>query len=225
LIPPSLENFFKNIHAILFDAEGVVIDTEPLWDKSQELLMKELGLVYDRSRLKPAMAGKTILEGVMVMKRMYGIGGEASVLADRRARLIGQLFEEDIHWVDGFKDFFEEIKRRGLDYCIATSMERHLMDKVNNKLHVNQLFRDQVYHISDVGHRSKPNPDIFLYAADQLGVSKESCVVIEDSPLGILAAKRANMKCIGLATTFEEALLTKADVIAKSYTDVIEILN
>ena len=57
----------KNIEAIIFDAEGVVVDTEALWDKSQEELLGRRGLLYDREYLKPKMAGQTLLEGAQLM--------------------------------------------------------------------------------------------------------------------------------------------------------------
>ncbi len=180
----------SRVEAILFDAEGVVIDTEPLWDKSQELLMEGLGLSYDRELLKPKLAGQTILEGVQTMKEIYNLQEDKRLLAKTREVLIHRLFENDICWIDGFLAFFEQVKIKKLRYCIATSMQKDLMIKINAKLKLDDLFEGRVYHISDVGNKSKPEPDIFLFSAKKLKVAPENCLVIEDSPHGIKAAKR-----------------------------------
>jgi beta-phosphoglucomutase len=71
-----------------------------------------------------------------------------------------------------------------------------------------------------VGYRSKPNPDIFLHAANRLGVRPENCVVIEDAPHGVEGARRAGMKSIALTTTYERSTLSQADVVVDSFAQI-----
>ncbi|MCK5703011.1 MAG: hypothetical protein KAI29_17735, partial [Cyclobacteriaceae bacterium] len=74
----------KHIKAIIFDAEGVVVDTESLWDKSQDVLLGRRGLQYDRDYLKPKMAGQTLLEGAQLMVDYHGLDESAGDVAHER---------------------------------------------------------------------------------------------------------------------------------------------
>lgn len=91
---------------------------------------------------------------------------------------------------------------------------------VDVKLHIRELFENNIFSIDDVGRRSKPDPAIFVYSAQQLGVPPEECIVLEDSPYGIEAARRAGMKCIALTTTLPREQLQAADQIVNFYTDI-----
>jgi HAD superfamily hydrolase (TIGR01509 family) len=203
--------------ALIFDAEGVVVDTEVLWDKSQEILLARRGLPYDRDYLKPRMAGGTVLKGAKIMIDYFGLDDDPATLAKEREKIIQQLFETDIHFIPGFIEFLQFVKSKGLKHCIATSMQKTLMIKVNKKLHLDELFENRIYHIEDVNNVAKPHPDIFLYAAERLQTAPERCMVIEDSPNGIKAARSAGMHAVGLATTFKKEFLEAADFIALDF--------
>lgn len=208
------------IKAIIFDAEGVVVDTEKLWDSSQDILLGNRGLIYDRNYLKPRMAGQTLLEGARLMVEYYGLAEEPETVAKQRHEIIHKLFEEDISFIRGFESFIQWIKSTSLQYGIATAMNRTLMEKVEIKLRLKKCFGDHIYHIEDVGNKSKPNPDVFLLAADKLGVEPADCLVIEDAPHGIEAARRAGMQSAGLVTTFGKELLQDADIIADDFDEI-----
>ena len=91
---------------------------------------------------------------------------------------------------------------------------------MDQRLNLSALFEKKIYTLDKVGYRSKPNPDIFLYAAQQLQSSPENCVVIEDAPHGIDAAKNAGMWCIAITTTYDCGKLEKADFVVSAYTEI-----
>ncbi len=95
-----------------------------------------------------------------------------------------------------------------------------LLELVDHRLSLSALFENRIYTLVDVGYRSKPNPDIFLYAAQQLRSFPENCVVIEDAPHGIDAARRAGMRCIAISTTYDCEKLQNADVVVNSYSEI-----
>ena len=130
----------KNIEAIIFDAEGVVVDTEALWDKSQEELLGRRGLLYDREYLKPKMAGQTLLEGAQLMVDYYQLNENAVEIAQERKELIHDLFENDIDLIEGFLPFIHLIKCTDLKICIATAMSKSLMKKVKKETSIKKLF-------------------------------------------------------------------------------------
>ena len=215
----------KHIKAIIFDAEGVVVDTESLWDKSQDVLLGRRGLQYDRDYLKPKMAGQTLLEGAQLMIDYHGLDENVRDIAYERGLLIHDLFENEINFIDGFLPFLNSLKHTGLQISIATAMDKSLMEKVESKLNLTKIFKEHIYFIEDVGNKSKPAPDVFLLAAEKLGVNPADCIVIEDAPHGIEAANRAGMISIGLTTTFSNNHLGKANYIADKFNDNSVILS
>lgn len=215
----------RHIEAIIFDAEGVVVNTEILWDKSQEVLLEKRGLNYDRDYLKPRMAGQTLLEGAELMVRYYSLDENPHDIAHERKVIIDQLFDRPIPYILGFEPFIHWVSGTNLKISVATAMNKHLMVKVESQLNLRQYFREHIYFIEDVGNRSKPEPDVFLHAAEKLGVQPEKCLVIEDAPHGIEAAHRAGMTAIGIVTTFTKEHLKHADFTGNDFTEIKMFLN
>jgi beta-phosphoglucomutase-like phosphatase (HAD superfamily) len=207
------------IDTIIFDLEGVIIDTPRLWDKSQKIFLEKKGVEYDRSVLKTLLTGKSLSEGVEIMKTMYNLEESLVELEKERRSVIDELFAGEINFILGFKDFFQKIKDN-YKTCIASSLDKALFAEADRKLNISKMFGGQTFFIEDVGNISKPNPEIFLHSAKKLGSRPEQCIVIEDSPNGLKAAKAANMKSIGLLTTFDKSELGQADVLVNSYEEI-----
>lgn len=206
------------IDTIIFDAEGVVIDTEALWDDAQRDFLRRFGKTYDRAKIKPLLAGRTMLDGARVLKEELGLPGPPEELAAARIDSARKLFDE-VKFIPGFRAFFDTVAPR-FKTCIATSMNPELFWDVADYLDLRSLFEDRMFNINDVGGRGKPAPDLFLFAASALGSSRRSCTVIEDSPNGVDAAHNAEMACIGLATTFEPSVLQGADLVVSSFDEI-----
>lgn len=215
----------KHIEAIIFDAEGVVVNTEKLWDESQEVLLAKRGLAYDRDYLKPRMAGQTLLEGAELMVQYYELNENPMDIALERKVIIDELFDGPIPYIMGFEPFIHWVTNTNLKKSVATAMNKHLMVKVESQLNLRQHFKEHIYYIEDVGNRSKPEPDVFLHAAEKLLVTPERCLVIEDAPHGIEAARRAGMTAIGIETTFTKEHLKHADFTGKDFAEIKQFLN
>jgi beta-phosphoglucomutase len=215
----------RHIEAIIFDAEGVVVNTERLWDQSQEILLGKRGMDYDRDYLKPRMAGQTLLEGAQLMVNYYGLNEHPADVALERKTIIDELFKSDIPFIDGFEPFIQWVISFNLKKSVATAMNRHLMKKVEIQLNLRQYFHHHIYFIEDVGNKSKPEPDVFLHAAEKMGARPDKCVVIEDAPHGIEAAQRAGMISIGISTTFTKEHLRDAHFTGKDFDDIKNFLE
>jgi beta-phosphoglucomutase-like phosphatase (HAD superfamily) len=207
------------IDTIIFDAEGVVVDTEPSWDAGQSEFLRRRGLPYDRALIKPLLTGRSLVDGTSMLKERFGLDGDVESLAAERAEIVREAFASAVGFVAGFPEFFERISR---DHkrCIATAMAADLLELVDRRLHLRELFAGHVYTIADVGNRSKPDPSLFLFAAAALGSSPRSCMVIEDSPYGIEAARRAHMTAVGLTTTYDARQLADADLVIGSFEEL-----
>jgi len=133
--------------------------------------------------------------------------------------IVENFFESDLSFIPGFRKFFRKVRS---DYktCVATSMPKKLLDIVDRKLCLSDLFPGRIFSVSEVTSKGKPNPDLFLFAARRLDSKPQDCIVIEDAPLGISAAKRAGMKCIALTTTYSPDKLLQADLIVNSYANI-----
>ncbi|HKJ87934.1 MAG TPA: HAD family phosphatase [Gammaproteobacteria bacterium] len=210
--------------ALIFDAEGVVLDTEPLWDRAQAELLRKRGRGYDRDRIKPLLAGRAPEEGMAVLKGELGLSDDPAALAEERDALVRRAFSEEARFIPGFPDFFARVRA---DYpaALATAMDAGLLARVDRRLGLSALFTGHLYTAADAGGRGKPHPDLFFHAARRLGVAPERCLVLEDAPHGIEAARRAGMRCIGLATTFPPARLRAADHVVVDYDEIPPLLR
>jgi beta-phosphoglucomutase len=210
----------ETIEAILFDCDGVVLDSETVWDRCESEFLGRRGIAFDIARTKPLITGLGQRAGVLLLQEQYGLIGDPDALVRERLEIIRGLFEREIRFTPGFPEFYEEKVRGRFATCIATSMPEELFAVADRKLGISRFFADRVYFPTHVGGRAKPAPDIFLYAAARLGAPPERCLVIEDSPRGLEAARRAGMASIGLATTHGPELLRQADRVAASFAEI-----
>lgn len=208
------------IESVIFDLEGVIIDTEPLWDQVSVIFLQRHNAVYNREQTKPLLMGKTLAEGVRIMQGQYGFSGDVDDQATERREIARELFSENVAFIPGFEKFYENVSGKGLKSAIATSLEKDFLRSMDEKLKLGELFNNKVFSIADVGYKSKPNPDVFLYAASQLSTPPLSCLVIEDAPNGVEAARRAGMICIALTTSTTREKLLGANLVVDSYTEI-----
>ena len=211
--------------AIIFDLEGVVVDSEKHWDACALIFLGRHGLKYEREPHKPLLMGKTLEEGVEIWKKMIGLTGNTKKLAQERRDIIRDLYY-DTDFIPGFMGFFKKVEKR-YKLGVATSIERPFLRIIDGKLGVTKLFKNKVYSIEDIGFISKPNPDIFLFVAGKLKVNPGDCVVFEDSPNGVEGAKRAGMACVAITTTTDPKRLSRADLIVDSWGSgkLVDFLN
>ncbi len=214
-----------NFTAVIFDAEGVIVDTEPLWDESQRILLEARGLQYDRAGVKHLMAGRSLRDGTAALREYYNLTETVDDLAAARLVIIRDLFAERVELMAGFAEFYEAVRSYNLKLAVATSMRNDLLDVVDARLQLRPRFGGHVYTVTDAGGAGKPAPDVFLFAAQNIDAAATECLVIEDTPAGIAAAKAAGMFCAGLTTTFEADMLRDADVVYDSFTAFTEELT
>jgi beta-phosphoglucomutase len=208
------------IEAILFDCDGVVLDSETIWDRCEAEFLLRRGIAFDAALTKPLITGLGQIPSVLLLQEQYGVPGDPEELAAERLDIIRSLFEREVRFTPGFEEFFEKRVRGQFRTCVATSMPEALFAVADRRLGLRRFFGDRVYFPSHVGGRAKPEPDLFLYAASQLDTPPERCLVIEDSPRGIEAARRAGMAVIGLATTHDRGLLAEADQVVESFGEI-----
>ena len=209
--------------AVIFDCDGVVADTEALWDAAGHEFLGRYGVAYDRATLKPQLTGRSMHEGVALMRAAYALPATVEELAEERMAIVIELLRQRTTYVEGFLPFLARTKPRAR-VAVATGLNDRLFAAVDERLAVRQLFDGAVVTSSMVA-RAKPEPDLFLAAAELLGVAPEGCLGIADAPLGVQAARAAGMRCVGLTTTYGAELLRAADVVASSFEEIDALLS
>ena len=181
---------------VIFDNDGVLVDSEPISNRLLAAYLTELGhpTSYEDS-LRDYMGS--------AMHRIHDLIQERTGqrLPDDfddvfHARVF-EAFERELEPVAGALGVVEKLAADGVPYCVASSGSHERIRVGHRKTGLDRWFDDgRIFSSQDVG-RGKPAPDLFLYAADRMGVAPERCVVVEDSPLGVQAAVAAGMDVYG----------------------------
>jgi HAD superfamily hydrolase (TIGR01509 family) len=183
--------------ALIFDCDGVLVDSEYLSSRVESELVRDLGLTLDVEQVHDLFLGKTV-DGVL--DAIAALTGQrpSSAWAYNWAFATAHAFVRELKAVDGVGVAVEELRRRGHRMAVASQSP---LARVRMSLHVAGLagqFGEHIYVTSMVA-RPKPAPDIYLLAAERLGAAPADCIVIEDSPAGAAAALAAGMRVLGYA--------------------------
>lgn len=183
------------INAVIFDLDGVLIDTEPMHCMADNQLLTELGIETPENYLN-RFAGWTDAAMWSAIKADYHITKSITELKDLTLPIKLKLLKEsEFNAMRGAVELLEKIKAGHIPIAIASSSPKLFIEAVLKKIKIEQYFTLTVS--GEEVERSKPEPDIFLKAARLLNVNPAECLVVEDSKSGTLAAKKAGMKCIG----------------------------
>jgi len=184
------------IQAVIFDMDGVIIDSEPF----QSLAFKEVLAEYGLGPFEEAIVqtpGVTTERNWEVLRERYGIPDAVESLSARSRAAYVRIISDRIQARPGALELISSLKEAGYKLALASSSIASVKVVVES-LRLGSQF-DVILRGSDVS-RHKPNPEIFLLAAQRLAVEPCACLVIEDSAAGVQAAKRAGMKCIATPT-------------------------
>lgn len=184
------------IKAAIFDMDGLLVDSEPLWERVNYDTFKELGIELTfKDRRK--MMGRRTLENVRYLYEQHPWEGPSvEEVEDRMVRAVIRAVERDGVLKPGVHHVLSVCKEAGLKVAIASSARRDLIDAVVHKFEVEEHF-DHIYS-ADFEPYGKPHPGVFLKVAKHLKAEPHDCVVFEDSPNGVLAAKAARMQCVAV---------------------------
>ena len=184
--------------AVLFDLDGTLIDSMPLHQRSWQLWHAELGLAFDGAGFFEATAGRTNLE---ILTDLFPARprAELDALARRKEALYREIAATELQLIPGAEAVCRAARSRGLKLAVCTAAPPENIAIAFGRFGMADWV-DAVASPAD-GLRGKPHPDIFLAAAERLGLPPAACLVFEDAPLGIEAARRAGMAAVALTTT------------------------
>ena len=186
------------IKAILFDMDGTITNSEALHREAFNILLRKYKIFIHKKQWQRLFIGTGSRFIAQWHIKKYHLPLNLDEFVDTRRRLYQQLLKQKpVQPIAGFMQFYQSLKKAGYKIAIASSGQRSNVLKSLAAIHVHGI---PVVGIEQV-HFRKPNPEIYLKAANMLGVRASECLVFEDSVVGVAAAKRARMKVVALLTT------------------------
>jgi HAD superfamily hydrolase (TIGR01509 family) len=199
----------------VFDLDGVLIQTEELWDEVREAFVRGRGGRYDAAAQR-AMMGMSSVEWSRHIHDELGVADEPQAISDEVVRRMEARYRERLPLVDGAVEAVERCAARW-PLAVASSSNRPLIDAVLERSGLDRCFRATVS--SEEVARGKPAPDVYLEAARRLGVDAARCAAVEDSHSGIRSAHAAGMRVVAIPNASfppDEDALALADVVLRS---------
>ena len=207
------------IEAVIFDLDGVLLESEEVWDTVREELVRERGGRYD-SEVQRAMMGMSSLEWSRYLHDVAGVPDEPEEINSEVMRRMLAAYGE---WLPLLPGPTEAVRRLGQRFLLglASSSNRVLIDRVLETADLVPFFRATVS--SEEVAQGKPAPDVYLEAARQLGVAPDRCAAVEDSHGGIRSAHAAGMRVVAIPNASYppgDDALARADVVLGSLAEL-----
>ena len=211
-----------NTTALIFDMDGTMIDSMPFHAKSWMEFTRRHSIEIDVADLMRRTSGRN---GAECMNELFGRqvqSEEAWRLIAEKEAIYRELFAPVFTEVAGFKTFAGDARTKGLKLGVGTAGDKHNIAFAFS--HLNWEPAPHAIVGGDEGLPGKPEPAIFLEAARRMGVDAATCIVFEDAPFGIEAARRAGMRAVGVCTSHSAEELAGPHVLAHVH-DYTELLN
>jgi HAD superfamily hydrolase (TIGR01509 family) len=212
------------IKGVLFDMDGVLVDSEPFICKAAIMMFSELGITVSAEDFKPfvGMGENRYIGGVA---ERHGIKIDIAHVKARTYKIYEEIVTGNLSPLPGANEFVSRCRNKGFRLALATSADRIKMEVNLKEIGLSPDSFDTIITGLDVKNK-KPFPDIYLKAAEDIGLLPVECLVVEDAVSGIKAGKAAGCRCLAVTSSFDSAALEEADWICESLLNVPEeVLN
>ena len=184
------------LKAVIFDMDGVIVNSEPLHHLAYKKMFEEFQLDVSNS-LYESFTGQSTHSICKQLCNIFNLNKDPNELVLSKRKHFKVIFERDssFQMIDGAMNLIENYFNNDLTLVLASSASMTNIDRIFKKFDLNKFFKAKISG-ADL-KESKPNPEIFVKAAQLAGFKKEECIVIEDSTSGIMASKSAGIYCVG----------------------------
>jgi len=196
---------------IIFDCDGVLVDSEPLVQRVEMAMIAELGWPITREEMFDEHLGRDWATVETNIERHIGRPLPPD-FNERRIAATKEAFKRELRPVEGIGAAIATLTSRGHRMCVASSSARWRIEFALGITGLLEIFNNHIYSASEVPN-GKPAPDLFLHAADRMSAGPTDCVVVEDSPAGVAAARAAGMSVIGYVGLTPARLLHEAQTV------------
>lgn len=211
-------------YCVIFDMDGVLSDTGSIHFESWNKMANEIGVEFTKEYFEQTFGEQS----VPIVRKLVGPEPDQEFVvkwANKKEEYYREMVKDKLEPLPGAIELIRNLKKNNFKLAVGSSGPPENVELLLTALNVKEFF-DTITTAAEV-QKSKPAPDVFLISAENLNIKPENCVVIEDAPVGIIAAKRAGMKSIALSTTHRNEELSDADIVAQdlSYIQVEDILR
>ncbi len=209
--------------AIIFDLDGTIVDTEVIWEAAMHKLItarQKFPTAEQKEHLLSTIAGADLRTSCLIIKNFFNLPDPLEQLVAEKSQYAFDLYRQGVSFVKGFTEFHQQAQSLNLKMSIATNSNSESLEIVKQQLKLESFFGKHIYCIAHVNNIQKPNPAVYLHAAEKIQVKPEHCIAIEDSAYGITAAKAAGMFCYGINTSGKPKQLQHADLIINNYFEI-----
>ena len=208
------------LKAVIFDMDGVIINSEPMHNKAYHDMFNEVGINVS-SELYESFTGQSTINICKRLCDYFNLEESPETLVALKRKHYKQFFESnsELALIDGVLDLIKDYHSNGLKLVLASSAAMTSINQIFDRFDLNKYFIEK-FSGGDL-KQSKPHPEIFIKAAEATGFTNDACMVIEDSTNGIEAAKAANIFCVGYDSFHSKNQdYTKADMVIKDFKEI-----
>ncbi|WP_194775084.1 HAD family hydrolase [Pararhodonellum marinum] len=207
-----------NKHAVIFDMDGVICHTNPYHSKAFKTFFAKRELYPTEEEFSQHMYGKSNSYILRHFLKREIPATEFYELEDEKESLFREIYAPHVQPIAGFQDFLDQLKQAGLSTGVATSAPRANLDMIMGKLAFDRHMESILASENVTKH--KPDPEVYLKSAQNLGISPDKCMVFEDSFSGVSAAINAGMKVIAVLSSHKESELPPCDAYINSFKEI-----
>ena len=216
-----------NNYCVIFDMDGVLADTGPIHFESWVKIAKEIGVKFTRDLFEQTFGQQS----PTITRKLVGSEIDETLIlqwSNLKESYYREMVKDKLEPLPGVINIINDLKSEGFKLAIGSSAPSENVELLLTTLKIKDFF-DVIITAAEV-KKGKPEPDVFLVAANFLNINPQNCVVIEDAPVGIQAANNAGMKSIALITTHNKEELFDANLIVKdlsfiTISDIKKLLN
>jgi HAD superfamily hydrolase (TIGR01509 family) len=208
------------IQTVIFDMDGVIVDTEPVHRYAYFQHFSELNIEVSEE-LFTSFTGNSTRNVFQRVNSIFNLNADVEELILRKRTIFNDAFDhkEDLELLEGVENLIKNLHENGVELILASSASKVTIDRVFRRFGLHSYFSNIVS--GEDFPKSKPHPAIFEFAASLSKAPKENCIVIEDSTNGVLAAKAAGIYCVGYNSIHSKLQdLSKADLIINHFNEL-----